>query len=51
LLFAFSLLTEGGYVTLQLGTIGAYITGSVVQKYNDRKYSNGDSPDDGVRRD
>jgi hypothetical protein len=50
LLFAFDFLTEGGYITLQLATIGAYITANVVQKYNERK-TNGDSPDDGVRRD
>ena len=41
-LFALGLLTEGGYITLQLATISAYITGNVVQKYNDKKFSNGD---------
>lgn len=31
-------LTEGGYVTLQLATVAAYITSNVVQKYNEVKH-------------
>lgn len=33
---------ESSYVTLQLGLVGAYITGNVVQKYNSVKYGNDD---------
>jgi len=33
---------ESSYVTLQLGLVGAYITGNVVQKYNSVKYRNDD---------
>ena len=32
---------ESSYVTLQLGTVGAYIASNVVQKYNERKYAKG----------
>ncbi len=35
-------LTESAYVTLQLATVGAYIAGNVVQKYNETKYDYGD---------
>lgn len=31
-------LTEGGYVTLQLATVGAYIASNVVQKYNEGRH-------------
>lgn len=30
---------EGAYVTLQLGTVGAYIAGNVIQKYGAAKFS------------
>jgi len=33
---------ESSYVTLQLGLVGAYITGNVIQKYNSVKYRNDD---------
>ena len=46
LLFAFDLLTEGGYITLQLATIGAYITANTIQKYNEKKLNNGDPQND-----
>jgi len=41
LLFAFGDLTEGGYVTLQLATVGAYIAGNGAQKFIEKKYQNG----------
>lgn len=37
ILFALSYLTESGYITLQLATVGAYIAANVVQKYNEGK--------------
>lgn len=42
LLLVADLIGESSYVTLQLGLVGAYITGNVVQKYNSVKYGNDD---------
>ena len=39
-LFGFGMLTEGGYITLQMATVGAYIAANVVQKYNESKNGN-----------
>ena len=38
-LFIAGYLTEGGFITLQLATVGAYIASNVVQKYNETKYN------------
>ncbi len=36
-------LTESGYITLQLATVGAYISSNVIQKYNEVKHNNGEN--------
>ena len=37
-LFVGGYLTESGYITLQLATVGSYIASNVVQKYNEVKH-------------
>lgn len=37
-LFALGMLTEGGFITLQLATVGGYIAGNGAQKFVEKKY-------------
>lgn len=37
-LFVGGYLTESGYITLQLATVGSYIASNVVQKYNEVRH-------------
>jgi len=41
-LLVFDYIGESSFVTLQLGLVGAYITGNVIQKYNAVKYKSDD---------
>lgn len=36
-LFAVGIMTEGGYITLTLATVGAYLTANGVQRYQELK--------------
>jgi len=38
-LFVGGYLTESGYITLQLATVGAYISSNVIQKYNEVRHN------------
>ena len=35
-------ITESGYITLQLATVGVYIAANTAQKYTEARYNNGE---------
>lgn len=43
ILFALAILSESGYVTLQIAIVAAYITGNAAQKYTEARYGSVDS--------